>query len=90
MPRANVVYWYCIADMPLEGGGLRAIAWHDALTRALTLHRSIQSKTKLDCLNTEAAVHLPYWSSTRSAAKRHFTEALARLVDLVKRMSSKN
>lgn len=33
MPTANVVYWYGMADMPLDGGGLRAIAWHDALTQ---------------------------------------------------------
>jgi hypothetical protein len=32
MPTANIVYWYSHSEMPLDGGGLRALAWHDALT----------------------------------------------------------
>ncbi|MFE5835282.1 glycosyltransferase family 4 protein [Arthrobacter sp. NPDC056493] len=32
MPTANIVYWYGLKDMPRDGGGLRAIAWNDALT----------------------------------------------------------
>lgn len=31
-PQANLVYWYSHDDMPRDGGGLRAIAWHEALT----------------------------------------------------------
>jgi glycosyltransferase involved in cell wall biosynthesis len=33
MPTANIVYWYGLKDMPRDGGGLRAIAWNDALTQ---------------------------------------------------------
>jgi glycosyltransferase involved in cell wall biosynthesis len=32
VPTANIVYWYGLEDMPRDGGGLRAIAWNDALT----------------------------------------------------------
>lgn len=31
-PLANVVYWYGRDEMPKDGGGLRAIAWYEALT----------------------------------------------------------
>lgn len=34
MPRANIVYWYGLQDMPKDGGGLRALAWYEALTNA--------------------------------------------------------
>lgn len=68
---ANIVYWYGMAHAPLEGYGQRAIAWHGALTGALSLQRSIQLKAGLAYLNTEAAVDLPVWISERRAAKRH-------------------
>ncbi|MGO4651543.1 glycosyltransferase [Arthrobacter sp. 2RAF22] len=32
MPTANIVYWYGSSKMPRDGGGLRALAWQDALT----------------------------------------------------------
>ncbi|WP_307461050.1 glycosyltransferase family 4 protein [Pseudarthrobacter oxydans] len=32
MRRANIVYWYGQSEMPRDGGGLRALAWHKALT----------------------------------------------------------
>lgn len=32
MRKANIVYWYGLEGMPRDGGGLRALAWHDALT----------------------------------------------------------
>lgn len=32
MRDANIVYWYGQSEMPHDGGGLRALAWHDALT----------------------------------------------------------
>lgn len=32
MPKANLVYWYGLSDMPRDGGGLRALAWHTSLT----------------------------------------------------------
>lgn len=32
LPKANLVYWYNHKDMPRDGGGLRALAWHAALT----------------------------------------------------------
>lgn len=31
MPTANIVYWYGLEDMPRDGGGLRALAWYQAL-----------------------------------------------------------
>lgn len=31
MIRANIVYWYGLHDMPKDGGGLRALAWYEAL-----------------------------------------------------------
>ncbi|MCA4133066.1 glycosyltransferase family 4 protein [Arthrobacter sp. M4] len=31
MRTANIVYWYGLSEMPRDGGGLRALAWHDAL-----------------------------------------------------------
>lgn len=31
MRTANIVYWYGQEDMPHDGGGLRALAWHSAL-----------------------------------------------------------
>ncbi|WP_454811345.1 glycosyltransferase family 4 protein [Paenarthrobacter nitroguajacolicus] len=30
--KANLVYWYGLDEMPLDGGGLRALAWHAALS----------------------------------------------------------
>lgn len=33
MVRANIVYWYGKQDMPKDGGGLRALAWYEALTQ---------------------------------------------------------
>lgn len=32
MTKANIVYWYGLRDMPKDGGGLRALAWYEALT----------------------------------------------------------
>lgn len=32
MATANIVYWYGLDGMPRDGGGLRALAWYDALT----------------------------------------------------------
>ncbi|MCY1673809.1 glycosyltransferase family 4 protein [Pseudarthrobacter sp. SL88] len=32
MVKANIVYWYGLEDMPKDGGGLRALAWYEALT----------------------------------------------------------
>ncbi len=31
MLEANIVYWYSQSDMPRDGGGLRALAWQEAL-----------------------------------------------------------
>lgn len=33
MIRANIVYWYGLDDMPKDGGGLRALAWYEALAQ---------------------------------------------------------
>lgn len=33
MVKANVIYWYGLEDMPKDGGGLRALAWYEALTQ---------------------------------------------------------
>lgn len=33
MIKANIVYWYGLQDMPKDGGGLRALAWYEALTK---------------------------------------------------------
>ncbi|MCZ9882310.1 glycosyltransferase family 4 protein [Arthrobacter sp. B2a2-09] len=32
MRTANIVYWYGKSEMPKDGGGLRALAWQEALT----------------------------------------------------------
>ncbi|WP_394524453.1 glycosyltransferase family 4 protein [Paenarthrobacter nicotinovorans] len=32
MLEANIVYWYSQSEMPRDGGGLRALAWQEALT----------------------------------------------------------
>jgi hypothetical protein len=40
-PRATVVYWYGREDMPRDGGGLRVVAWEEALQSlgyAVTIH----------------------------------------------------
>lgn len=33
MPSANILYWYGLEGMPKDGGGLRALAWYEALTQ---------------------------------------------------------
>lgn len=33
MPKANIVYWYGLEGMPRDGGGLRALAWYEALSQ---------------------------------------------------------
>ena len=33
MVKANIVYWYGLQGMPKDGGGLRALAWYEALTQ---------------------------------------------------------
>ncbi|WP_223934269.1 glycosyltransferase family 4 protein [Arthrobacter sp. StoSoilB5] len=41
-PKANLVYWYGLDEMPEDGGGLRAIAWYKALNELgfeTTIHR---------------------------------------------------
>lgn len=32
MLKANIIYWYGLSKMPRDGGGLRALAWHQAMT----------------------------------------------------------
>lgn len=32
MVKANIVYWYGLDGMPKDGGGLRALAWYEAMT----------------------------------------------------------
>lgn len=47
MRKANIVYWYGLSEMPRDGGGLRALAWHNAL-RQLGYEASIHALRTTD------------------------------------------
>lgn len=75
MPKANVVYWYGLSGMPRDGGGLRALAWHDALIE-LGFDSSIVALRREDDL---AVTTSPLRSVKRALLPMPFTSRLPQM-----------